>query len=295
MTQVAPFLTFRTWKGSDDERFRYTEQNRIMANIKTLADMVGVSFAYEEVTRADQFSVSLQNRIEGAIEQICAKLGIDAPMETAWGARRGLTFRDFDRVEDWLHRAYLALNGQGGRIDWDDTRNYDPYILFPDNWTGTGPYYYDLPTDLGAEYNDGLIWVSHTATPQQRAEEYNAVITVVSSTEGVRLCAYGIKPRHEIPIIITRGLSPMHESATLQVSKWTGSGPWVQSIVMANPVTTGVLTISENTTSAQATAFAKAGISVSAVSGNTVTVRAIMAKPTVDLPVMLIYETEEGS
>ena len=141
-----------------------------MANVKALADMVGVSFEYEEVTRADQFSVSLQNRIEGAIEQICSRLGIDVSMETDWDARRGLTYRDFDRVEDWLHRAYLALNGQGGRIDWDDTRNYDPYVLFPDNWTGTGPYYYDLPTDLGMEYNDGLIWVSHTATPQQRAD-----------------------------------------------------------------------------------------------------------------------------
>ena len=295
MTQVAPFLTFRTWKGSDAERFRYYEQNRIISNVKALADMVGVAFEDASVTQADQFSISLQNRIESAIEQICAKLWIDAPMETSWGARRGLTYRDFDRVEDWLHKAYLALNGRGGRIGWDESRNYDPYILFPDNWTGKGPYYYDLPTDLGGEYNDGLIWVHHSATPQQRADEYNAMITVVSSTEGVRLCAYGIKPKNEIPIIITRGLSPMHESATLQASKWTGTGPWTQTIIMANNVTTGVITISENTTSAQATAFAKAGISVSAVSGKNVTVRAIMSKPTVDLPVMVIYEQTEGS
>lgn len=295
MTKVAPFLTFREWKGTDEERFRYSEQNRIMANVKRLASMVGVPFAYTKVTREDQFSISLQNRIEGAIEQICAKLGIDAPMETAWGARRGLTYRDFDRVEEWLYRAYKALNGQGGRIDWNDTRNYDPYILFSDNWTGRGPYYYDLPTDLGTEYSDGLIWVSPSATVAQRAEEYNAVITVVSSAEGVRLCAYGIKPKGDIPIIITRGYPTMHESVTLRASGWTGTGPWTQTIIMANPVTTGVLTISENTSGAQATAFVKAGISVSAVSGNTVTVRAIMTKPTVDLPVMLIYEKEEGS
>ena len=87
----------------------------------------------------------------------------------------------------------------------------------------------------------------------------------------------------------------MHESATLQASKWTGTGPWTQTIIMANNITTGVITISENTTSAQATAFAKAGISVSAVSGKNVTVRAIMSKPTVDLPVMVIYEQTEGS
>lgn len=295
MTQVAPFLTFRTWRGSDDERFRFYEQNRIMVNVKRLADMVGVPFTYTDVTRADQFSISLQNRIEGAIEQICSKLGIDAPMETAWGARRGLTYHDLDRVEDWLHRAYKALNGQGERIEWDDVRNYDPYVLYQDNWTGTGPYYYDLPTDLGMEYSDGLIWVSCTATPQQRAAEYNALITVVSSTEDVRLCAYGIKPKDDIPIIISRGYPSMHESVTLQANGWTGTGPWVQSIVMANPVMDGVLTISENTTTEQAVAFAKAGISVSAVSGYTVTVRAIMSKPTVDLPVILIYEKEEGS
>ena len=295
MTEVAPFLTFRTWKGSDAERFKHTEQNRIMHNIKVLADMVGVSFTYTDVTRADQFSVSLQNRIENAIEQICAKLGISAPMETSWGPRRGLTFRDFDRVEDWLHRAYKALNGQGGRIEWDDVRNFDPYTLFADNWGGTGPYYYDLPTDLGAEYEDGLIWVSPEATTVQRASEYNALITAVSSAEGVRLCAHGIKPVEDIPIIITRGYPTMHESATLQASKWTGSGPWVQTIVMANTVANGVITISENTTAAQATAFAKAGISVSAVSGNSVTVRAIMGKPTVDLPVLMIYEKSEGS
>jgi hypothetical protein len=216
-------------------------------------------------------------------------------METTWGARRGLTCRDFDRVEDWLHRAYKALNGQGGRIEWDDVRNYDPFTLYQDNWTGTGPYYYDLPTDLGQEYSDGLIWVSCTATPQQRAEEYNALITVVSSAEGVRLCAYGIKPKEDIPIIISRGYPTMHESVTLQASGWTGTGPWVQSIVMANPVMDGVLTISENTTTEQAVAFAKAGISVSAVLGYTVTVRAILSKPTVDLPVILIYEKEEGS
>lgn len=295
MTQVAPFLTFRTWRGSDDERFRFSEQNRIMANIKALAEMVGVSFEYEDITRADQFSVSLQNRIESAIKQICSKLGIDAPMETAWGARRGLSYHDIDRVEDWLHRAYKALNGQGERIEWDDVRNYDPYVLYRDNWTGTGPYYYDLPTDLGKEYNDGLIWVSCTATPQQRASEYNALMTVVSSTEGVRLCAYGIRPKEDIPIIISRGYPAMHESATLQASGWTGTGPWTQSIVMANPIMDGVLTISENTTSAQAVAFAKAGISVSSALGYTVTVRAIMSKPTVDLPVMVIYEKEEGS
>ena len=295
MTQVAPFLTFREWMGTDAERFRYSEQNRIQANIKRLADMVGVSFQVTEITHADQFSISLQNRIEGAIEQICAKLGIEAPMETAWGARRGLTYRDFDRVENWLYEAYKALNGEGRRIEWDEERNFDPYTLYADNWTGTGPYYYDLPTDLGKEYNDGLIWVRPSATVAQRASEYNALITVVSSTEGVRLCANGIRPHEDIPIIITRGLSPMHESATLQASKWTGSGPWTQSIVMANPVAVGVLTVSENTTTAQATAFAKAGISVSGVSGTTVTVRAILSKPTVDLPVLLIYETSEGS
>ena len=295
MTQVAPFLTFREWKGSDVERFRFSEQNRIQANLKRLADMVGVSFQPTEITHADQFSISLQNRIEETIEQICAKLGIEVQMETTWDVRRGLTYRDFDRVENWLYEAYKALNGEGGRIEWDEERNFDPYTLYADNWTGTGPYYYDLPTDLGMEYNDGLIWVRPSATVAQRTAEYNALITVVSSAEGVRLCAHGIRPREDIPIIITRGLSPMHESATLQASKWTGSGPWTQSIVMANPVTVGVITVSENTTTAQATAFAKAGISVSGVSGNTVTVRAILSKPTVDLPVLLIYESSEGS
>ena len=50
MTQVAPFLTFRTWKGSDAERFRYYEQNRIISNVKALADMVGVTFEDASVT-----------------------------------------------------------------------------------------------------------------------------------------------------------------------------------------------------------------------------------------------------
>lgn len=295
MTTVAPFLTFRTWKGTDAERFRFYEQNRIMANLKRLADMVGVSFTYSDITRADQFSISLQNRIESAIKQICAELGISAPMETSWGARRGLTYRDFDRVEKWLHEAYMALNGEGGRIEWDEARNYDPYTLYSDNWTGTGPYEYALPTDLGTEYADGLVWVAPSATVAERVAEYNAMITVVNSTEGVLLRAYGIKPKEDIPIIITRGLSTMHESATLTASGWSGSGPWTQTIIMANTVATGVLTISENTTSAQAVQFAKAGISVSAVNGNRVTVRAVMGKPTVDLPVMVIYEETEGS
>lgn len=295
MTTVAPFLTFREWRGTDAERFRFYEQNRIMANIKRLADMVGISFTYSDITQADQFSISLQNEIERAIEAICTELGISAPMETSWGPRRGLTYRDFDRVEKWLHEAYKALNGEGERIGWNEARNYDPYTLYSDNWTGTGPYEYTLPTDLGTEYADGLIWVAPSATVAERVAEYNAMITVVSSTEGVRLRAYGIKPKEDIPIIITRGLSPMHESATLTASGWSGSGPWTQNIIMANPVATGVITISENTTGAQAAQFSKAGISVSAVNDNNITVRAVMARPTVDLPVMVIYEVSEGS
>lgn len=295
MTDTAPFLTFRTWKGSDSERFRYSEQNRIISNIKRLADLVGVPFETVEVTHADQFSISLQNRMESAIKAICAKVGIDAPMETSWGARRGLTFKDFDRVEDWLHRAYWALDGRGSRIGWDEVRRFDPYLLLAKRWTGTGPYFYDLPTDLGQIYADGLVWVSPEATPSQRASEYNAMITVVSSAEGVRLCAHGIRPREDIPIIITRGYPLMHESVTLRASGWTGNGPWTQTVIMANPVANGVITINEGATTEQAKAFAKAGISVASSNGTSVSIRAVFSKPTVDLSALLIFEESEAT
>ena len=86
----------------------------------------------------------------------------------------------------------------------------------------------------------------------------------------------------------------MTETATLQASSWSGTGPWTQSIIFTNAVSTGVITINEGATSAQAEAMAKAGISVASVSGRTVTVRANLAKPTINIPIMLVYDSAEG-
>lgn len=294
MTDVVKFLTFKQWLGGASERFKHTDMNRIRYNTEVMADFIGQTYDGGTVQHKDIFDYRDQNTLEQAIKDICLHFGIDAPMDTVWNYGHSVSYVDFERLEKNLYDAYVLARGEGNRILWDQSRRYDPYTLYADNWTGIGPFYYDLPTDLGTAYADGLAFVSPTASVLQRASEYNAMITVESSTEGVRLCANGIKPKMDIPIVISRGMPRMTETATLQASSWSGTGPWTQSIVFTNTVSTGVITINEGATSAQAEAMAKAGISVASVSGRTVTVRANLAKPTINIPIMLVYDSAEG-
>lgn len=294
MTTVAPMMIFKEWKGSEEERFKHTDMNRIRHNVKTLGAMVNVSYTPVSVEHRDLFRFDEENTLEQTIKDICSKCGIDAPMETDWNWNRGVTFADFDRIEKWSWEAYRILKGEGDRILWNQNRKYDLFTLYADNWTGTGPYFYTLPTSYGADYDEGLVFVRNNATVEQRDAEYNALITVKSSTSEVILQANGIKPKTDIPIIITRGLPAMKETATLTESGWTGVGPWYQTITFSNEIRDGVVTIDENAMYTQAMDFADAGISVSSVSGHNVTFRSVFNKPSINLPILLIYEQSQG-
>lgn len=295
MTTVAPMMIFKKWEGSDAERFKHTDMNRIRQNVATLGAMVSVPYTAVSVAQSDIFRFDEQNTLEQAIKDICSAVGISAPMDTDWNYNRVLTYLDFERVEKWLHDAYNALRGEGERIGWNKSRKFDMFTLYADNWTGSGPYYYNVPTTYGADYDEGLVFVRSGASVSQRYAEYSGIITVRSSASGVVLQANGLKPEEDIPIIITRGRPAMKETATLTVAGWTGSGPWYQTVVFANEVADGVVTISENTSDSGAVDFAESGISVSAVNGNQVTFRSVLKKPTYDLPILLIYETSEST
>lgn len=295
MTQVAPMMVFKEWTGSAAERFKHTDMARISQNTKSLADMVSVSYSPFSPARADIFDYGRQNTLEQAIKDICSKVGISAPMEVNWSYGRAVSYADFDRVENYLHQAYRKLNGEGGRIPWNKDRKFDMFTLYADNWTGGGPYYYTLPTSYGASYDEGIVFVRSEATMAQRFAEYNAIITVKSSASSVVLQANGIKPKENIPIIITRGQPTMKETIELQEDAWTGTGPWYQDLTVSNNVANGIVTIAENTSDSRALDFTQCGISVSAVNGNTVTFRAVLKQPVYDLPLLLIYETNEST
>lgn len=293
MTTVAPMMIFKYWQGSPLERFKHTDMTRVRQNVATLGSLVGVPYTAVSVAHKEIFRFDQENTLEQAIKDICSACGIVAPMETSWNYNRSVSFADFERIERWLYEAYLHLHGEGERIPWDKERKYDLFTLFADNWTGNGPYEYELPTSYGTSYDEGLVFVRKDATVEQRTAEYNALITVKTSASSVVLRANGIKPNVDIPIAITRGYPKMKETAVLTSANWSGTGPWTQTITFANSVGDGVVTIDEGASDTQAIEFAKAGISVSAVSGKSVTFRSVMSKPTINLPILLIYETSQ--
>ena len=86
----------------------------------------------------------------------------------------------------------------------------------------------------------------------------------------------------------------MFEKITVGASAWTGAGPWTAIVQTTKNVAGGVALISSDATEAQVREYMNAVIAPSGLSGKTVTLRAIHAKPTVAIPMIVMYSDDIG-
>jgi hypothetical protein len=157
-------------------------------------------------------------------------------------------------------------------------------------WKGTGPYYADISVPLAGK-EELISYVADFATLDQRVSEYNALIKAEENGTGVlRFWAISIKPKVDLPIKVITGMFSNTDVETVQTSQWQGSGPWTCTLDLGHPVRTALCGMTEGMTAEQARAFIYAGIHVSATSGNTVTLRAMLSKPSMGIPIGILSE-----
>ena len=157
-------------------------------------------------------------------------------------------------------------------------------------WKGAGPYYADISVPLAGK-DELIAYVADFATLDQRVAEYNALLRAEENGTGVmRFWATSIKPKVDIPIKVITGMFSNAEAVTVQPGQWQGSGPWTCMLDMGHQVRTASCAMTDGMTAEEARAFIDAGIHVSGVSGNTVTLRAMLSKPTIAIKVGVLSE-----
>lgn len=164
------------------------------------------------------------------------------------------------------------------------------YTIPATAWKGTGPYYADISVPL-AGFEELIAYVADFATLDQRVAEYNALLRAEENGTGVmRFWATSIKPTTDIPIKVINGMFSNAEAVTVQPGQWQGSGPWTCTLDTGHQVRTATCAMTDGMTADEAQAFIDAGIHVAGVSGNTVTLRAMLSKPSIAIPVGILSE-----
>ena len=157
-------------------------------------------------------------------------------------------------------------------------------------WKGTGPYYADVSIPL-ADREELIAYVADFATLEQRAAEYNAIIQAKEGGTGVmRFWATSLKPTVDIPIQVISGMFSNVDVVDIPESSWQGSGPWICSVDLGHEVRTATCAMPDGLTKEQAEAYIESGIHVSGVSGNSVTLRAMLDRPNMDVRVGILSE-----
>lgn len=291
---TVPQLMVKIWDGDPAEYFTYMDMNRVEYNANICAREAGVTQVdFIETTRASQFRYDEAQKLENLLQATAQALGLTISIESAWGYNRTVSYIDFERWESNLWQIYQALGGVGERIPSDKFLITSNMTLFKNEWLGTGPYYMDK--DVPSVYADteAIAYVNHTATVLQRASEYNAVLRVVPNGDRkVRIYALSIKPREDIPIKVSIGGFRMHKVISLPASGWSGSGPWTQNVSVQNGAVDAVIGQHEGMSATAVEQMMYGMLHVSAISGNTVTVRVIGKKPTIDLNPMLLWNED---
>lgn len=294
---IASELMFKIWDGDPRERFTHTDMNRLEYNANLVAAHLGVpQETFIEATRDSQFRYDEAQRLESLIEASADAAGVSVDSDTLWGPLRSVSYMDFERWESSLWTIYKALGGLGDRIPAGRILITYSAVLYPSAWQGSGPFCIDLDVPSLHDGAEALIFVPHIATVEQRAAEINAVLVPQTLLDRrVRITALGRKPDVAIPLRISMEGMNIYEKKTLPASSWSGSGPYTQDITLQSAPKNAVVGQADSMTEAQVLAAMKGILSVSAISGSTITIRALGDKPMVDIPIGVLYDTEATS
>lgn len=282
---MLPELMMRIWDGDPDERFTFMDMRRVCYNANILARELGVpQVDFHETRHEDQFDYTEAQRLEDLHRSIGEASGLSLPIEPSWGVGRGLSFADFERWESNAWEVYSRIGGVGSRIPSDKFLHTVNAVLFADEWRGDGPYYMDLDVPMVHPSTEVIAYLSESIGPVEQAEAFNALLQITHlSDRVVRVIAHSIKPHRNIPIKLTSRPFEMYKQITLPAASWTGDGPWTQTVDIGSAVVNAVFGSDERNSSAQMEAFASGIMSVSAVSGTEVTIRAVGQKPSIDI------------
>lgn len=159
------------------------------------------------------------------------------------------------------------------------------YTLSASSWSGSGPYMQTLAVanDI-TPAKDFLVYGDHTMSQDQRMAEINATLRAEVTEAGrVKFTALGLKPTADIPVRIIAGILPTVRNVEVPASSWTGTGPWTVQVGVGQSVQTAMCGPSDASNVASVTAYYDGMVHVSAVSGATVTLRAMLSKPSSDI------------
>lgn len=166
------------------------------------------------------------------------------------------------------------------------------YTLSAASWAGTGPYTQTIAVDDSiTPTGEFLIYGDHEMSLSARVAEYDGGLSAEVTEAGrVLVTAYGIKPTVDIPVRIAGGILPIVQASTVSASAWSGDGPWTASVVIGSSAQSALVGPVSGSDADSAEAVNGCGIHVSDVSGQIVTLRAMLAKPTsaITLGVMAI-------
>lgn len=291
---MMPWIEAKTWDGDPDEVYRTSDVGRVRQCQRLLAGMLGTAMpSYDVPTPTKQFDYHMAQAVEEANRALGQAAGVQVPYDASWGPARPLSYVDFERWEDALFRVYKALGGPGERLT--DTQTLDVFgiVLRADDWTGTGPW----TQDIYFEPSDELyVYGAHEMTVAQRAAEFNAILQVTSLGDGMlRATAAGVRPETDIILTASKRCFDLFKSFTIPASGWTGTGPWTQDLDLEAQVSDAVIGADDRNSTEQWTAAADAVMSVSAIAGTVITVRAIGTKPAVDIYATVGWHTEATS
>lgn len=291
-----PHLMCKIWDGDPAEYFTWLDMNRVEYNANILAQELGIpTVDFIEAQRKHQFRYDEAQKLEDLLVKIGKQLGIAIPSEGAWGYNRSISYVDFERWESGFWSLYTAMGGVGERIPAGKVLVTYSATLFKDAWKGVGPYYQDLVTPGIMTTTDVLAYIAHIATPEQRVAEFDALLKPqIISDRHVRIWATKVHPNVDLPLRLSIGGFHLHQEINLPAGSWQGSGPWTQTVTLDSVPVNAIIGQHGGMSDDQVVSMMKGMISVSAINGTSVTIRAIGTKPEIALNPMIMWETSES-